>query len=107
MSTLQESVRRLLGDTSLDWRNQVSEEDAPENYNTRPTDQLGRGLNSPNASPVPTGIKSPLTEQSRTETLVTISVPSGATSITFAIASQIKMTDANGVEFIFNYSIPP
>lgn len=103
-STLQDSVRRLLGDTSADWRNQPIEE--PENYNSRPADVLGRGLNSPNASPVPTGIKSPLTEVSRTETDVTITVPSGTTSITFSVASQIVMTDANGVQVIFNYSVP-
>jgi hypothetical protein len=46
-----------------------------------------------------------LTEQSRTEVEVIVPVPEGATTVSFYVASQIVMTDANGAEVIFNYEV--
>jgi len=52
------------------------------------------------------GYASPLTEQSRVTTTVTIPVPSGATSVDVEAITQLTMTDANGVALVFNFTAP-
>jgi hypothetical protein len=96
---IADALAKLVGD-----KNAPAEVDV-ENYKTRPASVQTRGLNG--APPDPKyGIVSPLTEQSRTEVEVVVTVPAGTTSVTFSIASQIIMTDASGTEFVFNYAVP-
>jgi hypothetical protein len=95
-----EALGKILGD-----RTAPAEIDI-ENYQSRPAAVQTRGLLSPPPNPDVAGsIASPLTEQSRTEVEVIVPVPEGATTVSFYVASQIVMTDANGAEVIFNYEV--
>jgi hypothetical protein len=93
------AIQKLAGD-----KNAPAEVDV-ENYQSRPEAVQTRGQNAA-APKTKYGIVSPLTEVSRTEVEVVVPVPSGATSVSVLVASQIVMRDAAGVEITFNYTTP-
>lgn len=95
-----EAISKIVGDKSP-----VDEQIEIEDYNTRPFSVQTRGVHAP-APDDATAIKSPLTEVSRVEADVYITVPLGTDTVHITVASQIIMTDADGREFVFNFSVP-